>query len=207
MIENLMAVNLPTEFAEFSLQVFRYPKDDTLHFALTLGDLSQSDRILVRVHSQCFTGDTLGSLRCDCNWQLKEAQRRIGEAGSGILIYLSQEGRGIGLEAKLRAYQVQDQRQLDTVDANLYLGYPADARTYEAAVDILRFLGVRRISLLTNNPGKLEALRSAGFDVERCALEASPNKYNRLYLATKADRLGHLLSYLKWNSARDRADK
>lgn len=193
-----LVANLPTEHGNFQIEVFRDAEKGEPFYALTLGaeHFQTAERTLVRIHSQCLTGDALGSLRCDCGWQLRQSMRRIGEAGWGVLIYLLQEGRGIGLEAKLQAYKVQDLLGLDTVEANLHLGYPADARTYEAAANVLRFLGISRVMLLTNNPAKIAALQLAGFDVERCALEVTPNQHNQRYLMTKAQKFGHILPHL-----------
>jgi GTP cyclohydrolase II len=149
--------------------------------------------VLCRVHSECFTGDLLGSLRCDCGPQLQAALRLMGAAGHGVLLYLAHEGRGIGLINKLRAYQLQDQG-LDTLDANQQLGFEPDERTYRAAAVMLRHLGIGRIRLLTNNPVKVDALKREGIDVvERVAHAMAPNRHNHVYLATKARRAGHLL--------------
>jgi 3,4-dihydroxy 2-butanone 4-phosphate synthase / GTP cyclohydrolase II len=149
--------------------------------------------VLVRVHSECLTGDIFGSLRCDCGPQLQEALRRIEEAGSGVILYLRQEGRDIGLTNKILAYQLQE-KGYDTAEANLQLGHPVDARTYDAARDILNDLGVESIRLLTNNPDKITALNLLGFQcVERVPLEIPSNKFNKGYLKTKRTKMGHLL--------------
>ena len=160
---------------------------------VALGDVKR-DAPLLRIHSQCLTGDVLGSLRCDCGEQLVEALALIASADSGVLLYLPQEGRGIGLANKIRAYALQDQG-LDTVDANLALGLPVDRREYTSAAEILRFLGLRQVRLLTNNPLKSAALELHGIQVvERVPLAVRPNSVNRRYLRTKADRMGHLLA-------------
>ncbi len=163
------------------------------HLAILIGDPQPPGPVLARVHSECFTGDLLGSLRCDCGDQLRGAIRAIAEAGSGILLYLAQEGRGIGLVNKLRAYSLQDSG-LDTVDANLQLGYGADERMYQPAAEMLRQLGFHSIRLMTNNPEKVAALQRCGIDVvERVPHSFPANGHNRAYLLTKAERSGHLL--------------
>jgi 3,4-dihydroxy 2-butanone 4-phosphate synthase/GTP cyclohydrolase II len=167
-------------------------RPDAPHFALVSRPFD-ADNVLVRVHSECLTGETLRSRRCDCGDQLAEAQRRVAAEG-GILVYLRQEGRGIGLTEKIRAYSLQD-RGLDTVDANTRLGHPVDGREYSAAAAILRDLGVRGIRLLTNNPEKVKEVAALGIPVrERVAIEIEPNETNRPYLDTKRERLGHLIS-------------
>ena len=163
------------------------------HVALVKGRISKSEPTLVRVHSQCLTGDVFGSQRCDCGPQLHAALRAIARRGRGVLLYLRQEGRGIGLAAKLRAYALQD-RGLDTVEANVRLGYPADLRDYGIGAQILVDLGVRKIELLTNNPRKLVGLEAHGLAiVRRVPITIRPNQHNRRYLTTKRDKLGHLL--------------
>jgi len=163
--------------------------------ALTRGPLDPEAVPLVRLHSECLTGDVLGSLKCDCGQQLEFALELIGEAPCGVLLYLPQEGRGIGLANKIRAYALQDQG-LDTVDANLALGLPVDRRDYAAAAHVLRSLGLRKVRLLTNNPLKSQALESHGIQVvERVPLAVPPNPVNHNYLRTKADRMGHLLAF------------
>lgn len=163
------------------------------HAILTMGDLSTDEPVLVRIHSECLTGDAFGSLRCDCGPQLHAAMERIAAEGRGVLVYLRQEGRGIGLTNKIRAYRLQD-RGADTVSANLALGLPADLRTYEQAARALALLGVRRIRLMTNNPAKIDALRSLEIDVAgRVPLRIKANRENAFYLATKKLRMGHLI--------------
>jgi GTP cyclohydrolase II len=172
---------------------FRPADGSTEQFAILIGDPAGHQPALCRLHSECFTGDLLGSLRCDCGPQLQAALDRMGEAGHGVLLYLAHEGRGIGLVNKLRAYQLQD-GGLDTVDANQHLGFEPDERSYRAAAVMLRHLGIERVRLLTNNPAKVEALASEGISVvERVPHATAPNRHNLGYLATKASRSGHLL--------------
>ena len=183
---------LPTEHGRFRLIAYESSAGGASDLALVLGDPGGAPP-LVRLHSECLTGDVLGSLRCDCGSQLEESLRRIGVAGRGILLYLRQEGRGIGLREKIRAYALQD-AGLDTVDANQALGFPADLRDYHRAAEILLDLGVRRIRLLTNNPAKVSGLHRGGIEVvERIPLEIPPVPTNAAYLAAKRERLGHLL--------------
>jgi 3,4-dihydroxy 2-butanone 4-phosphate synthase/GTP cyclohydrolase II len=164
-----------------------------IHVALVLGDPLPERPTLVRVHSECLTGDVFGSQRCDCQAQLHQAMRQISAAGEGVVVYLRQEGRGIGLMDKLRAYALQDQG-LDTVEANLKLGYPADSRDYQIGSQILSDLGLRRLRVMSNNPRKYYGLQGHGLEmVERVPLEVTPNHHNRRYLATKRDKLGHVL--------------
>ncbi|MCH7666849.1 MAG: 3,4-dihydroxy-2-butanone-4-phosphate synthase [Acidobacteria bacterium] len=183
---------LPTSFGEFRARVYEDTSTGLEHVALWLGDPTAAGT-LVRLHSECLTGDALGSRRCDCREQLQDAQRHIASEGAGILLYLRQEGRGIGLREKLRAYALQD-TGLDTVEANHRLGHPADARTYETAAWILRDLGCRSVRLLTNNPAKIKGLEQHGVEViERRPLLPRESPENQSYLATKRDRLGHFL--------------
>ncbi len=182
---------LPTPFAEFQLRVY-LEEGGKEHLALTLGNLA-GDPPVVRLHSECLTGDALFSLRCDCGFQLEHALQRIATEGRGALIYLRQEGRGIGLANKIRAYALQDQGH-DTVEANTQLGFAADLRDYRAALQILKELGLGRIRLLTNNPKKIEALEAGGVSItERIPIQCGRNPHNDAYLATKAGKLGHLL--------------
>jgi len=182
---------LPTPFAEFRVTVFRAP-DNKEHVVIALGELA-GEPPLIRLHSECLTGDALFSLRCDCGAQLQGALRRIADEGRGAVLYLRQEGRGIGLGNKIRAYALQDEGA-DTVEANHQLGFPADAREYGLAVEMLQQLNLCRIRLMTNNPRKLDALVADGIQVtERVSLEIGRNPYNEGYLATKAAKLGHLL--------------
>ena len=185
---------LPTRFGEFNVAVFEIDGTPAEAVALMRGPLGADVIPLVRLHSECLTGDVLGSLRCDCGQQLAEALELIATAASGVLLYLRQEGRGIGLANKIRAYALQD-TGLDTVDANLALGLPVDRREYASAAAILRELGLRQVRLLTNNPLKSAALERHGVQVvERVPLAVRPNSVNRRYLRTKADRMGHLLA-------------
>ena len=188
-----IAARIPTRVGEFRLHHFTNSQDDKEHLALVMGQATGDD-VLVRVHSECFTGDVLGSLRCDCGEQLEQAMAMIAAEGRGVVIYLRQEGRGIGLEEKLRAYNLQDQGY-DTVEANLRLGHQADEREYWAAAGILDALNVRSIRLLTNNPAKVEHLTALGVDIrERIPLEPTVTEENAFYLATKARRMRHILA-------------
>ncbi|WP_022977714.1 MULTISPECIES: GTP cyclohydrolase II [Nevskia] len=190
----IATAKLPTPFAVFTMRAYR-SADGKEHLALTLGDLTATDgpAPLVRVHSECLTGDALFSLRCDCGFQLRAALEKIAADGRGVLLYLRQEGRGIGLANKVRAYALQDEGA-DTVDANHQLGFPADDRDYSLAVAILRDIGLCRIRLMTNNPAKLDALVKDGVQVtERVGIERGRNPYNEGYLDTKMSRMGHLI--------------
>jgi GTP cyclohydrolase II len=185
---------IPTPEGEFHLSLYTSDKDDKDHLAVVMGQVEGKEDILVRVHSECFTGDVLGSMRCDCGDQLKRAMEHIAYAGEGVVIYLRQEGRGIGLLEKLRAYNLQD-KGYDTVDANLALGHQADERDYSIAAGILVDLGIRSIQLMTNNPLKIAALTTAGIPVhKRIPLEADVNMENAEYLFTKARRMQHMLN-------------
>jgi GTP cyclohydrolase II len=186
---------LPTRFGEFDAAVFEVDGTPGEVLALSRGPLEGPEPPLVRLHSECLTGDVLGSLRCDCGQQLEASLELIAEAAAGVLLYLPQEGRGIGLANKIRAYALQEQG-LDTVDANLALGLPVDRRDYTSAAEILRMLGLRRVRLLTNNPLKSAALELHGVQVvERVPIAVPPNEVNGHYLRTKADRMGHLLDF------------
>ncbi|MDO4879301.1 MAG: GTP cyclohydrolase II [Neisseria sp.] len=182
---------LPTEWGVFTLHGF---EDDNgqEHLALTMGDFSDGGPVLTRIHSECLTGDALSSLKCDCGPQLRAAMRAIRNEGRGVIVYLRQEGRGIGLINKIRAYRLQDQG-MDTVEANLALGLPVDARDFRAAQDILDYLDIKQIRLLTNNPEKIASLQQAGINVtERLPLHVGENTENEHYLHIKAEKLGHL---------------
>jgi len=182
---------LPTAFAEFRMRAY-CATDGKEHLAVYLGEPAAGPAALLRVHSECLTGDALFSQRCDCGPQLQEALRRVAAEGSGVVVYLRQEGRGIGLANKVRAYALQDLGD-DTVEANRKLGFPADGRDYLPAVDILKDLGISRVRLMTNNPRKHDALLRAGIEVvERLPLIAGINSHNREYLQVKATKLGHL---------------
>lgn len=185
---------LPTRFGLFRIAGFRNSADDKEHIAVVHGEVSGGEDVMTRLHSECLTGDALGSLRCDCRDQLGAALERIARERCGVLLYLRQEGRGIGLLNKIRAYQLQDSG-LDTVDANLALGFGDDERDYTVAAQMLTSLGVSSIRLLTNNPRKVDELARLGICVrERVPHAMQPNDHNRLYLETKANRSGHLLA-------------
>lgn len=190
--ETEAVASLPTRYGDLLIQVFRLG-DETEVVALVHGEVAGDEPVLVRLHSECLTGEALGSLRCDCGEQLEAGLEQVGQADRGVLLYLRHEGRGIGLFDKIRAYALQD-GGLDTVDANVALGLPVDGRDYTAAAAVLKKLGVRRVRLMTNNPAKLEALAEHGLEiVERVSIEAAANPINVTYLRTKADRMGHLL--------------
>ncbi|MPZ00590.1 MAG: GTP cyclohydrolase II [Actinophytocola sp.] len=191
-VHMLVRMRLPTRHAVFDLLAFTAGTDAIQHFALVLGAVDRAE-MLVRVHSECLTGDVLGSLRCDCGDQLNESLRSIAAAGRGVLIYLrGHEGRGIGLIGKLRAYALQQEHGLDTVDANVALGQPVDSRDYTAAAALLRHLGVQQVALLTNNKSKAEALIRGGVHQIRIVpMQATVNPHNAMYLHTKMQRLGH----------------
>jgi len=197
-VHKIAEAHLPTKYGEFTVMVYREMADgDKCRDHLVLLKGGPNGKVpLVRVHSQCLTGDTLGSLRCDCGLQLDKALSMIGQEENGVLIYLMQEGRGIGLANKIKAYALQD-NGVDTVEANHQLGFAADMRTYDVAGRILADLGISRIRLLTNNPDKIIDLAAMGIEItERVALEIEPNDYNRSYLETKKRKLGHLLSVI-----------
>ncbi len=184
---------IPIKYGDFQLCYYTNTEDNKEHLAFYLGDLDGAEEVLVRVHSECFTGDVLGSLRCDCGEQLNRALEAVAKVGRGVVVYLRQEGRGIGLEQKLRAYNLQD-LGYDTVDANLMLGHGADERRYWLAAAILNDLGVQSVKLLTNNPEKIRALTAEGVPVvARVPIEAGLNSENESYLFTKATRMDHLL--------------
>ena len=182
---------LPTEYGEFMIRVFHEESTGLDHVALSLGDMKGPDPVLIRVHSECLTGDAFGSRRCDCGPQLQAALLAISERGWGCLLYLRQEGRGIGLHAKIQAYHLQDQGA-DTLDANLMLGLPIDSRDYSIASSMLSALGISEVSLLTNNPNKVEQLRYLKINVvEMVPLIVGVGEHNRDYLQTKGQRMGH----------------
>jgi 3,4-dihydroxy 2-butanone 4-phosphate synthase/GTP cyclohydrolase II len=194
LVKRVARSTIQTEAGEFEAIAYRSEVDPYEHVALVRGDLAGDEPALVRVHSQCLTGDVLGSLRCDCGEQLHEAFTQLAKAGRGILVYMRQEGRGIGLGNKIRAYALQDQGR-DTVQANLDLGFKEDLRDYGIAAQILRDLGVRQVRLLTNNPRKITGLENYGVKVvERIALESTPHTGNIDYLRTKREKLGHFFS-------------
>lgn len=192
-IKRMTCARIPTEMGEFRLCYYGNSQDDKEHLALVAGDVQGQEDILVRVHSECLTGDVLGSLRCDCGPQLQKAIQLISKKGAGVIIYLRQEGRGIGLLDKLRAYNLQDDGY-DTVEANLILGHQADGRDYTMAALILQDLGISSVQLMTNNPSKIENLRRCGIDVTaRVPLQTGVNQENMAYLKTKATRMRHML--------------
>lgn len=199
LVEKVVEVNLPTAYGLFKAHGYRsqFEDDDChTHIALVKGDLSSVEAPLVRVHSECMTGDVFGSLRCDCGPQLHAAMKMIDDEGAGVLLYMRQEGRGIGIVNKLRAYKLQDEG-MDTVEANIALGFPADLRDYGTGAQILMDLGLRKMRLLTNNPKKIIGLEGYSLQiVERVPLLIEPNEYNRGYMCTKENRMGHLLHSL-----------
>lgn len=194
LVDRVAETAVPTRFGEFRLYAYRSDIDPDEHAALVLGDITTPEPVLVRVHSQCVTGDVFHSLRCDCGDQIELALERIAEEGRGVFVYMRQEGRGIGLCNKIRAYALQETHGLDTVEANEALGFPADRRDYGIGMQILIDLGLKEIRLLTNNPQKRAGLEGYGLKVvERVPLMAIPNPYNWRYLETKRDKLGHLI--------------
>jgi 3,4-dihydroxy 2-butanone 4-phosphate synthase/GTP cyclohydrolase II len=195
LVERVTTVRLPTAFGEFTAVAFREKLTDKHHVALVRGEVEGAENVLVRVHSECLTGDVFHSLRCDCGDQLEQALRRIAAEERGVLLYMAQEGRGIGLLNKLRAYELQE-AGLDTVEANLELGFPADARDYGIGNQILADLGLTTIRILTNNPRKLTGIAGFGLEVvEQVPIETEPNHENRRYLAAKREKLGHRLHH------------
>jgi 3,4-dihydroxy 2-butanone 4-phosphate synthase/GTP cyclohydrolase II len=195
LIERVVEAGLPTKFGEFTVVGFRSLVDDKHHVAMVKGDIEGQEDVLVRVHSECLTGDVFHSLRCDCGQQLEDALARIDAEGRGVLLYLAQEGRGIGLLNKLRAYRLQEEG-LDTVDANMKLGLPADLRDYGIGAQILVDLGLSSIRLLTNNPKKIVGLEGYGLTVtDQVPIEHPPGEHNRQYLRAKKERLGHMLHH------------
>ena len=199
-VEQGEEVDMPTEFGHFRLIPFRQKSNGLEHVALIKGEWKEDEPILVRVHSSCMTGDIFGSQRCDCGSQLHEAMKLINETGKGVVVYLNQEGRGIGLMNKMRAYKLQEEG-MDTVDANLCLGFKADERDYGVGAEILRKVGVRNMRLITNNPVKRIGLESYGLTItEIVGIEIEPNNHNSRYLHTKAERMGHTLHFSKKNN-------
>ena len=193
LIRSVVSVDLPTRFGDFRLTAFEERLTGEVHLALTKGEWSEDEPVLVRVHSQCITGDIFGSMRCDCGDQLAAALRQVEADGRGVVLYMKQEGRGIGLLNKLRAYELQE-RGMDTVEANEALGFKMDHRDYGIGAQILVELGVRKIRLMTNNPTKRVGLGGYGLEiVERVPIEVPPNHVNEHYLRTKRDRMGHLI--------------
>ena len=187
----LVSCKLPTAWGEFDLHALIDPATGQEHAAMSMGKLNQGEPVLIRMHSECLTGDTLYSLKCDCGAQLEAGLKAIAEAGRGVLLYLRQEGRGIGLVNKIRAYALQ-QAGADTVQANRLLGLPDDARDYSVAAQMLTAMGIQQVRLLTNNPAKVQALQALGITVvARVPLHTPPNPHNRGYIETKSQRMGH----------------
>jgi len=195
LVEEGVEVDMPTAYGHFRLIPFRQKSNGLEHIALIKGDIKPGEPVLVRVHSSCATGDIFGSMRCDCGEQLHKAMELIEKEGKGAIVYLNQEGRGIGLMDKIRAYKLQEEG-LDTVDANLHLGHKADERDYGVGAQILRKLGIEKMRLITNNPVKRIGLEGYGLEVvENVPIEIAPNKYNRRYMLTKKERMGHKLDF------------
>ncbi len=193
LVEHVETVRLPTDYGEFDLHLYRSKTDGQHHLALVRGDVAGRKNVLVRVHSECLTGDVFGSRRCDCGPQLHQAMRQVAEAGRGVIVYMRQEGRGIGLAPKIKAYKLQEQGY-DTVEANQKLGYGMDLREYGLGAQILVDLGLKTIRLLTNNPKKLVGLVGYGLEiVEQVPITVKPNPHNARYLKTKRQKMGHLL--------------
>jgi 3,4-dihydroxy 2-butanone 4-phosphate synthase/GTP cyclohydrolase II len=184
---------MPTDYGDFNLHLYKSKLDGQHHLALVCGDVAGKPGVLVRVHSECLTGDVFGSRRCDCGPQLQQAMRQVSEAGRGVVVYMRQEGRGIGLAPKIKAYKLQEQGY-DTVEANQKLGYEMDLREYGLGAQILADLGLKTIRLLTNNPRKVVGLEGYGLQIiEQVPIKIKPNPHNAIYLETKRKKLGHLL--------------
>ena len=193
LVKCAVETRLPTSFGEFRLRAYENEIDDLTHLALLMGEPEGKDDVLVRVHSACLTGDALHSLRCDCGQQLEAAMERVAAEGEGVIVYMQQEGRGIGLLNKMKAYHLQDEEGLDTVEANQRLGLAPDLRDYGIGAQILKELGLGRIRLLTNNLTKVVGLRGFGLEItERVPIEVEPNGHNERYLKTKREKLNHL---------------
>lgn len=191
LVEEQITVNMPTEHGEFKMKAFKQSNTGELHLAIFKGKWEQNEPVLVRVHSSCVTGDIFGSYRCDCGNQLHAAMEMVEKEGKGTVIYMNQEGRGIGLENKLKAYQLQEMG-MDTVEANLHLGFKMDQRDYGVGAQILRKMGITKLRLITNNPKKRIGLMGYGLEiVENVAIEVHPNAHNQRYLETKRDKMGH----------------
>ena len=185
--------NLPTDLGEFKVHAFTDEEESKDHVSISMGDLLTTDPVLCRIHSQCITGESFFSMRCDCRYQLTESLSQIAEKGRGVVFYLQQEGRGIGLSNKIRAYNLQD-KGLDTVEANHQLGFKEDERGYGIVSDMINFLGIKKVDLMTNNPKKIKALEAMGVIInQRVPLSSNTNKYNEKYISTKIKKLGHLI--------------
>ena len=197
-IRRVAQANLPTEYGIFKIVGFELPDSKKEHVALVMGDISNEEEpVLARIHSECLTGDALHSLKCDCGFQLATALRQIQEEGRGVLIYHREEGRGIGLINKIRAYALRDQG-MDTIEANLALGFKADERNFAVCADMFELLGVKKVRLMTNNPQKVDTMKQAGINVvERVPLNVGENRYNTKYLDTKAKKMGHYIVHNK----------
>lgn len=193
LIERLVDVKMPTEYGDFQLHAYKQINTGEQHLALVKGTWEADEPVLVRVHSSCVTGDIFGSHRCDCGEQLHNAMRMVEKEGRGVVLYMNQEGRGIGLEAKLKAYKLQEEG-MDTVEANLHLGYKMDERDYGVGAQILRDIGITKLLLITNNPKKRAGLLGYGLEiVDNVAIEVVPNEFNEKYLTTKRDKMGHMI--------------
>jgi 3,4-dihydroxy 2-butanone 4-phosphate synthase/GTP cyclohydrolase II len=191
LIEELVRVDMPTKYGHFTLVAFKEKTSGAEHLALIKGSWGKDDAVLTRVHSSCFTGDILGSFRCDCGEQLHKAMQMVDNEGAGIILYMNQEGRGIGLINKLKAYKLQEEG-MDTVEANLHLGFGMDERDYGVGAQILRYLGATKLKLMSNNPRKRAGLKGYGLEiVDIVPIEVNPNSHNLKYLETKRDKLGH----------------
>jgi len=193
LVEHIETVRMPTEWGDFELHLYRSKVDGQHHLALVKGEVKGKENVLVRVHSECLTGDVFGSRRCDCGPQLHQAMRQVADEKQGVIVYMRQEGRGIGLVPKIKAYKLQEQG-LDTIEANRKLGYPMDLREYGLGAQILCDLGLKTIRLLTNNPKKIVGLEGYGLEiVEQVPIRIKPNPHNEKYLQAKREKLGHLI--------------
>ena len=198
-IEKKAEANLPTKYGEFKIYAFQNKETEEVHIALTKGEFREGEEVLTRVHSKCLTGDVFGSKKCDCGEQLDIALKTIAENGKGIVLYMEQEGRGIGIINKIKAYKLQEEG-LDTVEANIKLGFEPDLRDYRVAAEMLREFGIKKVKLLTNNPAKLDGLTKYGIEItERIKIEVKPNDIDLNYLLTKQNKMGHMTTYNKNN--------
>jgi 3,4-dihydroxy 2-butanone 4-phosphate synthase/GTP cyclohydrolase II len=194
LVERMVEVKMPTKYGDFKLIAYKQLSSNEEHFALVKGEWQKDEPVMVRVHSSCITGDILGSLRCDCGDQLHNAMKMVEKEGKGVILYMMQEGRGIGFMNKLKAYKLQEEG-MDTVDANLALGFKADQRDFGIGAQILRDLNVSKMKLITNNPKKRAALKGYGLEiVENVPIQTVPNEFNQKYLDTKRDKMGHELT-------------